>query len=53
LSNKEIAAQLTVSTRTVGSHIEHIYTKIGVSARGAAAMYAMRHGLVDATLVDA
>jgi HD-GYP domain-containing protein (c-di-GMP phosphodiesterase class II) len=48
LSNKQIAAQLSVSARTVGSHIEHIYTKIGVSTRGAAAMFAMRHGLVDA-----
>ncbi len=48
LSNKQIAVQLSVSARTVGSHIEHVYSKIGVSARGAAAMYAMRHGLVDA-----
>jgi HD-GYP domain-containing protein (c-di-GMP phosphodiesterase class II) len=53
LSNKQIASELTVSPRTVGSHVEHIYTKIGVSARGAAAMYAMRHGLVDATVTDA
>lgn len=53
MSNKQIASELTVSVRTVGSHVEHIYTKIGVSARGAAAMYAMRHGLVDATLIDA
>jgi DNA-binding CsgD family transcriptional regulator len=52
LSNKQIAAQLSVSARTVGSHIEHIYTKIGVSARGPAAMYAMRHGLVDASVAD-
>jgi DNA-binding CsgD family transcriptional regulator len=50
LSNKQIAAQLSVSARTVGSHIEHIYTKIGVSARGPAAMYAMRHGLVDSSI---
>jgi HD-GYP domain-containing protein (c-di-GMP phosphodiesterase class II) len=49
LPNKQIAAQLSVSPRTVGSHVEHIFTKIGVSTRGAAAMYAMRHGLVDAT----
>jgi HD-GYP domain-containing protein (c-di-GMP phosphodiesterase class II) len=48
LPNKQIAAALTVSTRTVGSHIEHIYTKLGVSTRGSAAMYAMRHGIVDA-----
>ena len=48
LPNKQIAAALAVSTRTVGSHIEHIFTKIGVSTRGSAAMYAMRHGIVDA-----
>jgi HD-GYP domain-containing protein (c-di-GMP phosphodiesterase class II) len=53
LSNKQIARQLTVSARTVGSHIEHIYTKIGVSSRGPAAMYAMRHGLVDASAAEA
>jgi HD-GYP domain-containing protein (c-di-GMP phosphodiesterase class II) len=49
LPNKQIAAVLSLAPRTVGSHIEHIYTKIGVSTRGSAAMYAMRHGLVDAT----
>jgi len=50
LSNKQIAAELFVSARTVGTHIEHIYTKIGVSSRGPAAMYAMRHGLVDPSI---
>jgi hypothetical protein len=30
----------------VGSHIEHIDSEIGVSTRGAAAMFA-RYGLVD------
>ncbi len=48
-SNRQIAEQLTLSPRTVGSHVEHIYRKIGVRTRGAAAMFAMRHGLVDAT----
>jgi HD-GYP domain-containing protein (c-di-GMP phosphodiesterase class II) len=47
LSNKEMAAQLSVSVRTVSSHVEHAYAKIGVSTRGAAAMFAMRHGLVS------
>jgi DNA-binding NarL/FixJ family response regulator len=47
LSNKEMAARLSVSARTVSSHVEHVYAKIGVSTRGAAAMFAMRHGLVD------
>ena len=45
--NKTIAARLSVSTRTVGSHVEHVYTKIGVRTRGAAAMFALRHGLLD------
>ncbi|GAB20786.1 putative LuxR family transcriptional regulator [Gordonia effusa NBRC 100432] len=47
-SNRDIAEQLHITRRTVGSHVEHIYTKIGVSTRGAAAMFAMRHGLIDA-----
>ncbi len=52
MSNKEIASRLSISARTVGSHVEHVYAKIGVSTRGAAAMFAMRHGLVDATAND-
>jgi HD-GYP domain-containing protein (c-di-GMP phosphodiesterase class II) len=47
-TNKDIARELEISPRTVGSHVEHIYTKIGVSTRGAAALYAMQQGLVDA-----
>ena len=42
-----MAERLSVSARTVGSHVEHVYAKIGVSTRGAAAMFAMRHGLSD------
>lgn len=45
-SNGDIARELTVSRRTVSSHLEHIYTKLGVSTRTEAALYAMRHGLV-------
>jgi HD-GYP domain-containing protein (c-di-GMP phosphodiesterase class II) len=48
-SNRQIAEELHVTPRTVGTHVEHIYRKIQVSTRGAAAMFAMRHGLVDAT----
>ena len=47
-SNRQIAQHLSITLRTVGTHVEHIYTKIGVSTRGAAAMFAMRHGLVSA-----
>jgi HD-GYP domain-containing protein (c-di-GMP phosphodiesterase class II) len=46
MSRKEIARELTISVKTVGNHEEHIYAKLGVRSRGAAAMYAMRHGLV-------
>jgi DNA-binding NarL/FixJ family response regulator len=49
LPNKVIAEHLSLAARTVRSHIEHVYTKIGVSTRGAAAMFAMRHGLVSPT----
>ncbi|MCX5043481.1 LuxR C-terminal-related transcriptional regulator [Aldersonia sp. NBC_00410] len=45
-SNRQIAAHLHISRRTAGSHIEHIFAKTGVATRGAAAMFAMRHGLV-------
>ena len=47
LANKQIAARLSVTPRTVATHIEHIFTKTGVSTRGGAAMFALRHGLVD------
>jgi HD-GYP domain-containing protein (c-di-GMP phosphodiesterase class II) len=46
LSNKAIAAQLVVSPKTVGSHIEHIYRKIGCSTRAAASLFAMQHRLL-------
>ncbi len=49
MSNKQIAAQLVVTPKTVGNHIEHIYGKIGVSNRVAASLYAMKHGLVPET----
>lgn len=48
LSNPEIASELTISRKTVSSHLEHIYTKIGVTTRTEAALFAMRSGLVDA-----
>jgi DNA-binding CsgD family transcriptional regulator len=45
-SNPEIAAELHVSRKTVSTHLEHIYAKLGVKTRTAAALYAMRHGLI-------
>lgn len=46
LANKGIARQLRISPKTVGNHVEHIYTKLGVTNRAGAAMRAMQHGLV-------
>jgi DNA-binding NarL/FixJ family response regulator len=46
LSNRQIAAALVISPRTVEHHVQHVYTKIGVSTRAAAAMFAMEHGLL-------
>jgi len=46
-SNREIAEQLTITRKTAGRHIEHIYGKIGVSNRARAALFAMKHGLMS------
>jgi DNA-binding NarL/FixJ family response regulator len=46
LPNKEIARRLVISPKTVGNHIEHVYSKIGATNRTAASLYAMRHGLL-------
>lgn len=46
MTNKQIAARLYLSPKTVGHHVEHIYTKIGVTSRAAAALFAMESGLV-------
>ena len=46
LTNKQIGARLYISPKTAGHHVEHIYTKIGVTSRAAAALFAMESGLV-------
>ena len=45
-STRQIARQLSIKPKTADHHVEHIYTKIGVSTRAAAGMFAMEHGLV-------
>ncbi len=45
LATKEIALALGISPKTADHHIQHIYAKIGVSTRAAAAVYAVEHGL--------
>lgn len=46
LTNREIAALLFVSPRTVKFHLDNIYSKLGVSTRTEAAIYALRRGWV-------
>jgi HD-GYP domain-containing protein (c-di-GMP phosphodiesterase class II) len=45
-ANKQIARRLGVTPKTVSNHVEHVYTKLGVSSRAAATLFATRHGLV-------
>jgi HD-GYP domain-containing protein (c-di-GMP phosphodiesterase class II) len=45
-SNKEVAATLGISPKTVGHHVEHIYAKAAVSTRAGATLFAMEHGLL-------
>jgi DNA-binding NarL/FixJ family response regulator len=47
LLNKQIAQRLYITPKTVSNHIEHIYAKIGVSTRAAAALFATEHGLLQ------
>ena len=49
LPNKEIASQLGISRKTVGNHVEHVYTKLGVTNRAGAAMRAMHYGIIGPT----
>jgi HD-GYP domain-containing protein (c-di-GMP phosphodiesterase class II) len=49
LTNKEIAQQLFISSKTAGTHIEHIYEKTGVSNRAQASLFAVKHGLLGET----
>jgi DNA-binding NarL/FixJ family response regulator len=46
-SNKRIALELGVAEKTVKTHVGHVLAKLGVSDRTQAALWAVRHGIVD------
>ena len=45
--NREIAASLFVTEKTVKTHISNIFTKLEVQDRTQAALYAVKHGLTE------
>lgn len=51
LSNAEIGEELFISEKTVKNHITNILRKLGLTDRTQAAVYALRHGLVEASEV--
>jgi len=45
-SQKQVAELLFISEKTVSHHTQHIYTKIGVSTRAGATLFALQHDLL-------
>jgi HD-GYP domain-containing protein (c-di-GMP phosphodiesterase class II) len=45
-TSADAARELGIQPKTVGTHIEHIYSKIGASNRSVATLFAMENGLV-------
>jgi DNA-binding CsgD family transcriptional regulator len=45
-TNREIAEALTISEKTAINHLTHIFDKLRLTSRAAAAAYALREGLV-------
>jgi DNA-binding NarL/FixJ family response regulator len=46
MTNRAIADELVLATKTVDRHVSSIFTKLGVSTRAAATAYAYVHDLV-------
>jgi NarL family two-component system response regulator LiaR len=45
MSNRQIAQALTISEKTVKTHVSHILSKLHLADRTQAAIYAHQHGL--------
>jgi NarL family two-component system response regulator LiaR len=46
MSNRDIAAELFISVRTVQTHLSNVFNKMGVGSRTEAVMYGLRTGLI-------
>ena len=53
LAQKEIAARLVISPKTVAAHIQHILGKLGVHSRTQAVAQAYRQGLLNGASTEA
>lgn len=49
LTAKEAARELDIAPKTADNHIQNLYSKIGVTTRAGAALYALERGLVQGT----
>ena len=44
-TNKSIAAEISISEKTVEFHLNKVYTKIGMRSRTLAGLWALQHGV--------
>lgn len=51
-SNKEVAAELDISVRTVETHRKNIKRKLGISSTAGLTRYALEHGVLQGTGVN-
>jgi non-specific serine/threonine protein kinase len=52
MTNRQVAAQLLVAPRTIETHLEHIFAKLGVQTRAEVAAWATRHELLSKWKTD-
>jgi DNA-binding NarL/FixJ family response regulator len=45
-TNRQVAADLVLSEKTVARHLSNIFAKLGLSSRSAATAYAYEHDLL-------